>query len=229
MKTTIETKGLVAVNNSNLKTNKIFNVIMLLLLLLSPILVSCQSNFNSNLNSDCEDFSKTYKVNIKEYKNYNPNRGVEENFMSIATEKGALFILELDERLGFELWDFISDWDSPDMFIEMPFKRNKLSRYLTITPIVATYPGDPDPNKSDDERGTFLSSRNKNMWFVDFHENNHNYHYIYTEKDKNNPRIVVESRVDGDKGSLIVNILIRKDVSEKDLDEYTYKQVMNIQ
>ena len=225
MKTTNKTKGLVAVNNSNSKTNKIFNVIMVLLLLLSPILVSCQNNSNS----DCEDFSKTYKVNIKEYKNYNSTKGVEENFMSIANERAAIYILELDEKSGFELWDFISDWDSPDMFIEMPFKRNKLSKTLAITPIVATYPGDPDMNKSDDERGTFLSSRNKNMWFVDFCENNRNYHYIFTEKDKNNPRIVVESHEEGDKGCLIVNILIRKDVSEKDLDEYTYKQVMNIQ
>ena len=227
MKTTIKTNELVAVNNSSSKTNKIFNVIMVLLLLLSPILVSCQNN--SNPNSDCEDFSKTYKVNIKDYKNYKATKGVEENFMSIANERAAIYILELDEKSGFELWDFISDWDSPDMFIEMPFKRNKLSKTLAITPIVATYPGDPDMNKSDDERGTFLSSRNKNMWFVDFCENNRNYHYIFTKKDKNNPRIVVESHEDVGKGCLIVNILIRKDVSEKDLDEYTYKQVMNIQ
>ena len=228
MKTTNKTKGLVEVNNSSSEANKIFKVIIIMLLLLSPILVSCQSNSNSNSNYDCEDFSKTYKVNIKDYKNYNPTKGVEANFMSIANERAAIYILELDEKLGFELWDFISDWDSPDMFIEMPFKRNKLSKTLAITPIVATYPGDPDMNKSDDERETFLSSRNKNMWFVDFCENNRNYHYIFTEKDKNNPRIVVESHEDGDKGALIINILIRKDVPEKELNEFTYKAVMKL-
>ena len=221
METKNKTNGLVAVNNSSSKTNKIFNVVMLLLLLLSPILVSCQSN------SNCEDFSEPFKVNIKEYKNYNTTKGVEEKIASIANEQGALFILELDERLGFELWDFISDWDSPDMFIEMPFYTTYISKDLAITPIVATYPGDPDPNKSDDERGTFLSSRNKNMWFVDFQENNHNYHYIFTDKDKNKPRIIIESRLNDDKNSsAVINILIRKDVPEKDLNEYTYKQIM---
>lgn len=226
METIIKTKGLVAVNNSSSKTNKIFKVIMIMLLLLSPILVSCQSNSNS----DCKDFSEHYKANVREYKNYNPDKGVEDNFVSIANEQGAVFILQLDNRLGFELWDFMTDWDSPEMYVELPFSTNNLSSNLSITPIVATYPGDPDPNKSDDERGTFLSSRNKNMWFIDYYENNRNYHYIYTEKDKNKPRIIIETKLNDDKkSSAIINILIRKDVSEKDLDEYTYKQVMNIQ
>ena len=65
------------------------------------------------------------------------------------------------------------------------------------------------------------------MWFVDFQENNHNYHYIFTDKDKNKPRIIIESRLNDDKkSSAIINILIRKDVPEKDLNEYTYKQIM---
>ena len=224
METTIKTNELVAVNNSSSKTNKIFNLIMLMLLLLSPILVSCQSN------SNCEDFSEYYKANVKDYKNYNPSKGVEVKFSSLASEPAAVFILQLDNRLGFELWDYMTDWDSPDMYVELPFYTNNLSSNLAITPIVATYPGDPDPNKSDEERGTFLSSRNKNMWFIDYYENNRNYHYIYTEKDKNKPRIIIETKLNDDKkSSAIINILIRKDVSEKDLDEYTYKQVMNIQ
>ena len=226
METTIETNELVAVNNSSSKTNKIFKVIMMMLLLLSPILVSCQSNSNSN----SEDFSEYYKANVKEYKNYNHAKGVEVKFSSIASEPAAVFILQLDNRLGFELWDYMTDWDSPEMYVELPFYTNNLSSNLAITPIVATYPGDPDPNKSDDERGTFLSSRNKNMWFIDYFENNRSYHYIYTEKDKNKPRIIIETKLNDDKNSsAIINILIRKDVSEKDLDEYTYKQVMNIQ
>lgn len=226
MKTTIKTNELVAVNNSSSKTNKIFNVVMVLLLLLSPILVSCQNNSNS----DCEDFSGPYKANVKEYKNYNPTKGVETKFTSVASEPSTVFILQLDNRSGFELWDFMTDWDSPEMYVELPFYTNALSSNLSITPIVATYPGDPDPNKSDDERGTFLSSRNKNMWFIDYYENNRSYHYIYTEKDKNKPRIIIETKLNDDKkSSAIINILIRKDVSEKDLDEYTYKQVMNIQ
>ena len=221
METTIKTKGLVAVNNSNSQTNKIFKVIMIMLLLLSPILVSCQSN------SNCEDFSGPFKVNLKEYKNYNPNKGTQE--MSVlASEPGALFILQLDERLGYELWDFRSDEDDPDMFIELPFDVIKLSRDLAATPIVATFPGDFD-RKNPDKRDIFLSSKNKDMWFVDLLENGHSYHYIYTKKDKNNPRILIETVFNAESNLYEVrNILIRKDVSEKDLNEFTYKQTMGL-
>lgn len=222
MKTTIKTNELVAVNNSSSKTNKIFNVIMMILLLLSPILVSCQNN------SNCEDFSGPFKVNLKEYKNYNPNKGTQESVSFLASEPGALFIFQLDERLGFELWDFRSDEDDPDMFIELPFNGLKLSNDLFATPIVATFPGDFDRNNPD-KRDIFLSSKNKDMWFVDLFENGHSYHYIYTKKDKNNPRILIETMINVEKNNHEVrNILIRKDVSEKDLNEFTYKQIMGL-
>lgn len=224
MKTTIKTNELVAVNNSSSKTNKIFNVVMMVLLLLSPILVSCQNNSNSN----CEDFSEPFKVNLKEYKNYNPNKGTQKNVSFLASEPGALFIFQLDEKLGFELWDFRSDEDDPDMFIELPFDGLKLSNDLIATPIVATFPGDFD-RKNPDKRDIFLSSKNKDMWFVDLFENGHSYHYIYTKKDKNNPRILVETVLNVETNIYEVrNILIRKDVSEKDLNEFTYKQTMGL-
>lgn len=222
MKTTNKTKGLVAVNNSSSEANKIFKVIMMMLLLLSPILVSCQSN------SNCEDFSGPFKVNLKEYKNYNPNKGTQESVSFLASEPGALFIFQLDERLGFELWDFRSDEDDPNMFIELPFDGLKLSNDLFATPIVATFPGDFD-RKNPDKRDIFLSSKNKDMWFVDLFENGHSYHYIYTKKDKNNPRILVETVLNVETNIYEVrNILIRKDVPEKDLNEFTYKQTMGL-
>ena len=222
MKTTNKTKGLAAVNNSSSKANRIFNVIMVLLLLLSPILVSCQNN------SNCEDFSGPFKVNLKEYKNYNPNKGTQKSVSFLASEPAAIFLFQLDERLGFELWDFRSDEDDPDMFIELPFDGLKLSEDLFATPIVATFPGDFD-RKNSDKRDIFLSSKNKDMWFVDLFENGHSYHYIYTKKDKNNPRILVETVLNVETNIYEVrNILIRKDVSEKDLNEFTYKQTMGL-
>lgn len=224
MKTTIETNELVAVNNSSSEANKIFKVIMIMLLLLSPILVSCQSNSNS----DCKDFSEPFKVILKNYKNYSPDKGTQKDLTLIAGEQSALFILQLDNRSGFELWDYRSDEDDPDMFIEFPFSTVKISKDLAITPIVATFPSDFDRNNPD-KRDMYLSSRNKNMWFVDIFDNGHSYHYVYTSKDKDNPRILIETQDNKDGSSRITNILIRKDMSEKDLDEYTYKQVMNIQ
>ena len=222
METKIKTNELVEVNNSSSKTNKIFNLIMLMLLLLSPILVSCQSN------SNCEDFSGPFKVNLKEYKNYNHNKGTQESVRYLASESGALFILQLDERLGYELWDFRSDEDDPDMFIELPFDGLKLSKDLYATPIVATFPGDFD-RKNPDKRDIFLSSKNKDMWFVDLFENGHSYHYIYTKKDKNNPRILIETMLNVETNIYEVrNILVRKDVPEKDLNEFTYKQAMGL-
>lgn len=218
---------LVAVNNSNSKTNKLKVIIILIISIFPVTLISCEKKQSKtqikevveSSSKDTLDFAIRFRLKdpIESYNYFKENLSSKTEFIG-ATKEMAIAVIDTDFQLGRSIWDIIGDWDAPEYFIQMPHEGVQVSRDILVYPIVLTWPEDPRPENIDN-RSFIFTDRIKDVWLVEYCYKGKNFFYIYTDTIKNNPRTIVEFSYNQDKSSIyLTNVLVRKGVPEQEVD-----------
>lgn len=196
MKTTIETKGLVAVNNSSSKTNKLFNVIMMMLLLVFT--VSCKKEAAKVDVKNAVDYSLPFKLkdSISTYNNFvdqNNNSGTWDlNKDPEVLKNITLTVIDSDVEMNDAIFDILGDGELENMFVRVPnFSGVKLSEEITVFPVTFTYPDHTD-NYEQEYIVYSENSKYKNMWLVEYLYKGRHFYYVSHEANKNSPTTIVE-------------------------------------
>lgn len=196
MKTTNKTNGLVAVNNSSSKTNKIFNVVMVVILLVFA--VSCKKEAAKVEVKKAVDYSLPFKLkdSISTYNNFvdkNDNsRDWELNKDSIVLRDITLTIIDSDIEMKRALFDILGDGELENMFIRVPnYSGVQLSEEITAFPITFTYPSSPDYYGTQYIVYNY-DSKYKNMWLIYYQYKGRHFFYLSHEANKNSPTTILE-------------------------------------
>lgn len=196
MKTTIKTNELVAVNNSSSKTNKIFNVIMMVLLLVFA--VSCKKEAAKVEVKKEVDYSLPFslKDSISTYNNFvdqNNNSGTWDlNKDPEVLKNITLTVIDSDVEMNDAIFDILGDGELENMFVRVPnFSGVKLSEEITVFPVTFTYTDHTD-NYEQEYIVYSENSKYKNMWLVEYLYKGRHFYYVSHEANKNSPTTIVE-------------------------------------